>query len=120
MESWVFSLNANRTVVVHSQKWCLSLYRIREWFGKVTDKFVGRKIFQKFSVYLYFLFRQYAFTYASRTPAHRFLELFLSSFPVVRNRLIYNGVGRTLCRVPACAGRISLGRRRKAEREKRV
>lgn len=56
MESWVFSLNANRTVVVHSQKWCLSLYRIREWFGKVTDKFVGRKIFQKFSVYLYFLF----------------------------------------------------------------
>lgn len=55
MESWVFSLNANRTVVVHSQKWCLSLYRIREWFGKVTDKFVGRKIFQKFSVYLHFL-----------------------------------------------------------------
>jgi len=55
MESWVFSLNANRTVVVHSQKWCLSLYRIREWFGKVTDKFVSRKIFQKFSVYLHFL-----------------------------------------------------------------
>lgn len=54
MESWVFSLNANRTVVVHSQKWCLSLYRIREWFGKVTDKFVSRKIFQKFSVYLHF------------------------------------------------------------------
>ena len=55
MASWVFSLNANRMVVIHSQKWCLSLYRIREWFGKVTDKFVGRKIFQKFSVYLHFL-----------------------------------------------------------------
>ena len=56
MESWVFLLYANRAILVHSQKWCLSLYRIREWFGKVTDKFVGRKIFQKFSVYLYFLF----------------------------------------------------------------
>ena len=55
MASWVFSLNANRMVVIHSQKWCLSLYRIREWFGKVTDKFVSRKIFQKFSVYLHFL-----------------------------------------------------------------
>ena len=54
MASWVFSLNANRMVVIHSQKWCLSLYRIREWFGKVTDKFVSRKIFQKFSVYLHF------------------------------------------------------------------
>lgn len=55
MASWVFSLNANRMVVIHSQKWCLSLYRIQEWFGKVTDKFVSRKIFQKFSVYLHFL-----------------------------------------------------------------
>lgn len=55
MALWVFSLNANRMVVIHSQKWCLSLYRIREWFGKVTDKFVSRKIFQKFSVYLHFL-----------------------------------------------------------------
>lgn len=55
MASWVFSLNANRMVVIHSQKWCLSLYRIREWFGKVTDKFVSRKIFRKFSVYLHFL-----------------------------------------------------------------
>lgn len=55
MASWVFSLNANRMVVIHSQKWCLSLYRIRKWFGKVTDKFVSRKIFQKFSVYLHFL-----------------------------------------------------------------
>lgn len=56
MESWVFLLYANRAILVHSQKWCLSLYRIRVLFGKVTDKFVGRKIFQKIFVCLYFPF----------------------------------------------------------------
>lgn len=51
------------------------------------------KFFRSFLYIYIFSFRQYAFTYASRTPAHRFLELFLSSLPVVRNRLIYNGGG---------------------------
>lgn len=70
MESWVFLLYANRTILVHSQKWCLSLYRIRVLFGKVTDKFVGRKIFQKIFVCLYFPFgAKFALVRRWRAPA---------------------------------------------------
>ena len=106
MASWVFSLNANRMVVIHSQKWCLSLYRIREWFGKVTDKFVSRKIFQKSSVYLHFLSPViYVFPRLLR-PAHRFSGLFLDPLPAKRKWLIFNRVGRTLRRLPACAARM--------------
>lgn len=103
MASWVFSLNANRMVVIHSQKWCLSLYRIREWFGKVTDKFVSRKIFQKFLYIYIFSPRSYAFSHASCAPAHRFSGLFLGPLSTMHKCLIFNRVGRTLRRVPACA-----------------
>ena len=58
--------------------------RINLWFAK---------FFRSFPYIYIFSFRQYAYTYASCAPAHRFLELFLSSLPVVRNRLIYNGGG---------------------------
>ena len=93
MESWVFSLNANRTVVVHSQKWCLSLYRIREWFGKVTDKFVCRKIFQKIFVCLYFPFGvKFALVRRWRAPVISFGTFFYDPLFAAHNRLISSGV----------------------------